>query len=82
MYAFCPLLMNLICVTSSILLQDFFNEAVNFSANIDFSRSQVDESVRSKNQINIPAYAKRIQYTIACLRQQYAMLVACLALLS
>ena len=38
--------MNLICVTSLILLQDFFNEAVNFSANIDFSRSQVDESVR------------------------------------
>ena len=27
-------------------VQDFFNEAVNFSANIDFSESQVVETVR------------------------------------
>ena len=28
-------------------MQDFFNEAVNFSASIDFNQSQVVETVRS-----------------------------------
>ena len=35
-----------------VFYQDFFNEAVNFSRTIDFSESQVVETVRSVFKIN------------------------------